>query len=48
MIRCLLLPAVLELLGRRTWWFPERLGRRLPRIATEPLPRPAAEPREAG
>ena len=46
-IRCLLLPAVLELLGRRTWWFPERLGRRLPRIATEPLPRPVAEPREA-
>jgi putative drug exporter of the RND superfamily len=27
-IRSLLLPAVLELLGRRTWWFPKRLGRR--------------------
>ena len=37
-IRSLLLPAVLELLGRRTWWFPERLGRRLPRLATEPGP----------
>jgi putative drug exporter of the RND superfamily len=47
-IRSMLLPAVLELLGRSTWWFPERLGRRLPRLATEPAPRPAAEPTEAG
>jgi putative drug exporter of the RND superfamily len=38
-IRCLLLPAVLELLGRRTWWFPNRLGRRLPSVGTEPEPR---------
>jgi putative drug exporter of the RND superfamily len=38
-IRCLLLPAVLELLGRRTWWFPKRLGRRLPSVGTEPEPR---------
>ena len=47
-VRSLLLPAVLELLGRATWWFPERLGSRLPRIATEPAPRTAAEPTEAG
>jgi putative drug exporter of the RND superfamily len=47
-VRSLLLPAVLELMGRWTWWFPERFGRRLPRIATEPAPRPAAEPTEAG
>jgi putative drug exporter of the RND superfamily len=47
-IRSMLLPAVLELLGRSTWWFPERLGRRLPRLATEPAQRPAAEPTEAG
>jgi putative drug exporter of the RND superfamily len=47
-IRSLLLPAVLELLGRRTWWFPERLGRRLPRLGTEPGPQPAPEPTEAG
>ena len=40
-IRSLLLPAVLELLGRWTWWFPERLGRRLPR-----LPAGAGQPRE--
>ena len=43
-----MLPAVLELLGRWTWWFPNRLGRRLPRLATEPeSPRTAAEPVEA-
>jgi putative drug exporter of the RND superfamily len=35
-IRSLLLPAVLELLGRWTWWFPGRFGRKLPRLATEP------------
>ena len=35
-IRCLLLPAVLELVGRRTWAFPAWLDRRLPRFATEP------------
>jgi putative drug exporter of the RND superfamily len=46
-IRSLLLPAVLELLGRWTWWFPERLGRRLPRLPTETGPRPTAEPGEA-
>jgi putative drug exporter of the RND superfamily len=41
-IRSLLLPAVLELLGRRTWWLPKRVGRRL-RLPTEPAPNPAAE-----
>jgi RND superfamily putative drug exporter len=30
-----LLPAVLELLGRRTWAFPRWLDRRLPRLAIE-------------
>jgi RND superfamily putative drug exporter len=37
-IRSLLLPAVLELMGRWTWAFPRRLGRRLPPIGTEPAP----------
>ena len=37
-VRSLLLPAVFALLGRRTWWFPEGLGRRLPRLAIEPEP----------
>jgi RND superfamily putative drug exporter len=35
-IRMVLLPAVLELLGRWTWAFPNRLNRRLPRLAIEP------------
>jgi putative drug exporter of the RND superfamily len=35
-IRTILLPAVLELLGRCTWSFPRWLNRRLPRLAIEP------------
>jgi len=35
-IRCLLLPAVLELLGRAAWSFPPALDRMLPRLAIEP------------
>jgi putative drug exporter of the RND superfamily len=34
-VRMLLLPAVLQLLGRATWWMPSWLDRRLPRIAIE-------------
>ncbi len=34
-IRCALLPAVLELLGRRTWSLPPGLERRLPRVSIE-------------
>jgi len=40
-IRTILLPAVLELLGRRTWSFPGWLNRGLPRLAIEPEPAPA-------
>ncbi len=52
-IRMLLLPAVLELLGRTTWALPRWLERRLPRVAidAEPTskPLPALEPAyEAG
>jgi RND superfamily putative drug exporter len=47
-VRSLLLPAVLQLLGRSTWAFPAGLGRRLPRLATEPEPRGAVSPQEAG
>jgi putative drug exporter of the RND superfamily len=47
-IRCILLPAVLQLLGARTWSFPAGLDRRLPRLALEhtgPVPgHTAAEP----
>jgi RND superfamily putative drug exporter len=35
-IRCLLVPAIMELLGRRAWWLPAWLDRRLPRLAVEP------------
>ncbi|MDX6617653.1 MAG: putative drug exporter of the superfamily, partial [Gaiellales bacterium] len=45
-IRMILLPAVLELLGPRTWAFPRGLDRRLPQVAIEPrpAPRPAHPP----
>jgi putative drug exporter of the RND superfamily len=48
-IRMLLLPAVLELLGRRTWVLPGWVGRRLPRVAleAEPSSRPAPTPEPA-
>jgi RND superfamily putative drug exporter len=44
-IRSILMPAVLELFGRRTWTFPNWLDRRLPRLAIEPAtqPQPALE-----
>ena len=52
-VRMLLLPAVLQLLGRTTWSLPRWLDRRLPNVAIErePVaqPRPALEPAfEAG
>ncbi|HEY4348375.1 MAG TPA: MMPL family transporter [Gaiellaceae bacterium] len=46
-IRCVLLPAVLHLLGPRTWYFPSALDRRLPRLAIEhdgPVPHPSIRP----
>jgi putative drug exporter of the RND superfamily len=42
-IRVLLLPATLQLLGERTWWFPAWLDRRLPRFALEPPEEPPAD-----
>ena len=39
-IRCILLPAVLELVGGATWWFPRGLDRVLPRLAIEPPEEP--------
>ena len=35
-IRVLMLPATLQILGERTWWFPGWLDRVLPRFALEP------------
>jgi RND superfamily putative drug exporter len=46
-IRCLLVPALMELFGRRAWWLPAWLDRRLPRLAIEAPehePAPQAEP----
>jgi RND superfamily putative drug exporter len=42
-IRCLLVPAVMEILGRRAWYLPAWLEKRLPHLAIEPPEeRPAA------
>jgi putative drug exporter of the RND superfamily len=35
LVRCLLVPAVMTLLGKASWWMPSWLGRRLPRISIE-------------
>ncbi len=35
LVRCLLVPAVMVLLGKRMWWLPGRLDRLLPRISIE-------------
>ncbi|ADB48640.1 MMPL family transporter [Conexibacter woesei] len=34
-IRCLLVPAIMSLLGRRAWWMPRRLERLTPRLSIE-------------
>jgi len=43
-VRMLLLPAVLQLVGRTTWSLPPWLGRRLPRVALDAEPQPTFEP----
>lgn len=35
-IRCLLVPSLMQVVGARAWWFPAWLDRRLPRVALEP------------
>uniref|UniRef100_UPI00403FF0E4 hypothetical protein n=1 Tax=Streptomyces sp. TG1A-60 TaxID=3129111 RepID=UPI00403FF0E4 len=37
-IRRLIVPAVIRLLGRRAWWLPGPPTHRLPRMAPEPRP----------
>lgn len=34
-IRCLIVPAAMQLLGRRAWWLPAPLAQRLPKVALE-------------
>jgi len=40
-VRMVLVPAVMQLLGRRNWWCPDWLERRLPAIEVESAPQPA-------
>jgi putative drug exporter of the RND superfamily len=41
-VRMVLVPAVMQLLGGRNWWIPRWLERTLPRLDVEgPSPRPA-------
>jgi putative drug exporter of the RND superfamily len=35
LVRCLLVPAVMVLLGKRAWWLPSWLGRLVPRVSIE-------------
>jgi RND superfamily putative drug exporter len=35
-LRTLLVPALMHLLGNANWWLPRRLDRALPRISIEP------------
>jgi RND superfamily putative drug exporter len=49
-VRCIMLPAVLQILGKRTWWLPSWLDTRLPELnieGTSPASVPAAEETEA-
>ena len=45
-IRSVLVPAIMQLLGKRAWWFPDNLDRILPRLHVEPAegdPSPTGE-----
>jgi RND superfamily putative drug exporter len=43
-IRCLIVPAVMQLFGARAWWLPAWLDRWLPRMAVEGAPASTADP----
>jgi putative drug exporter of the RND superfamily len=45
-IRSILVPAIMQLLGRRAWWFPGWLGRVVPRLSVEPPEERQAVPDE--
>jgi RND superfamily putative drug exporter len=34
-IRCLIVPAAMQLMGRHAWWLPGWLGRLLPKVELE-------------
>ena len=52
LVRMVLVPSVMQLLGRANWWIPGWLDRVLPRLGVEaevpPVPTPAAPVEEAG
>ena len=37
-IRMVLVPAVMQLMGRRTWWMPAWMERVVPQAELEPIP----------
>ena len=41
-VRMILVPAVMHLLGERSWWLPRWLGRIIPSFELEPSPAPAS------
>ena len=45
-IRCLLVPALMEIFGNKAWWLPRWMDRIIPRLAIERAhaPEPAAKP----
>ncbi|WP_078856636.1 MMPL family transporter [Streptomyces sp. NBRC 109706] len=45
-IRCLIVPAAMQLMGRHAWWLPAPLARILPKVELERHGDPAAEVRE--
>jgi putative drug exporter of the RND superfamily len=45
-IRCLLVPAIMEILGRRAWYLPAWLDRRMPHLAIEPPDEPPVPEQE--
>ncbi len=45
LVRMVLVPSVMELLGRANWWIPKWLDRALPRLVAEP--KPSVQPRPA-
>jgi putative drug exporter of the RND superfamily len=46
LVRMVLVPATMELLGDRNWWFPRWLDRLIPRLHVEATPGPASPPDE--
>ena len=44
LVRLVLVPAAMELLGRWNWWLPRPLARVLPNVAVEEAPVPVAAP----